>query len=867
MCTVTTTLLFFKQLQSSLDRTRDKQIETDRNLYGKRNFTGRCINIITPAMNGRAPSARSKPQPRRRASEGISDSSAEGGGGDSFQEPGGTDLDFIGWDHGVRESTSRIRGPVHRSSAERAAFAAGTTGMARRTALATRASKTSDIDMWKGGEDGTDTDVGPGSAGFGMGLGVGVRTSPTKGAEGDVSRKKYLLESELNSADSTPRALADARSRERWRRADEKDARAERSGTTTSTGVGLSQRSAVSQHSSYFTDGTGSGSINIRPAAERRSYDAVRARIARGFESRGPRAAVEQTPSAMDISRRSSADDKRVSRGGAIPARQLEPKRKTPEEVLHSSSLVSGLINEKIIDEASRIHEQKVARNNDGRRSENGSESDASFENSIPSEPQSLSALSPTSSAPPVRESWSVRIRLKAIAGLPSSSCTRTPHSLPCQLLKFGIICAKEKFWEKSFVPGASIERDLLTHLNKKGLDSIPRSHTRCSSHRILTPRDNGSLEFDEEMRWDDVVVAPKLSDSDVAPAGFGNVVVVVELCARNVLDSPPILSSHERKEEEKEESGPGSNPQGLRKNALGEFELGDFTSSQREKSPQSSVPSGNRSNSNEDAFWSRRSASSVSSGPRHATMHGSDSALEGQIVDGKVSRRHGDKENVTSDYLPTRKAFSKDLRIGNVTIPLTDLPMEDVRRNHNGEAVVEKWFPLNSLGEGSESMQASAAPTKAVLTGVSGRSSTLRAASVTQPSPSILLEVSFCRAEALDISENKADIHDDVEDNGVDCMADSTYGKKATDAEANEGSKDKQKKGDIDPVTGQAIDPRMGPLVKPGVIDFIAVIGCRDIGDQANDDGSPGWVESIPECSVLEQFPNDDAFHVKHGR
>ena len=40
-----------------------------------------------------------------------------------------------------------------------------------------------------------------------------------------------------------------------------------------------------------------------------------------------------------------------------------------------------------------------------------------------------------------------------------------------------------------------------------------------------------------------------------------------------------------------------------------------------------------------------------------------------------------------------------------------------------------------------------------------------------------------------------------------------------------------------------------------------------RDIGDQANDDGSPGWVESIPECSVLEQFPNDDAFHVKHGR
>ena len=56
-------------------------------------------------------------------------------------------------------------------------------------------------------------------------------------------------------------------------------------------------------------------------------------------------------------------------------------------------------------------------------------------------------------------------------------------------------------------------------------------------------------------------------------------------------------------------------------------------------------------------------------------------------------------------------------------------------------------------------------------------------------------------------------------------------------------------------------------PELDSGVVDFVCIVGARDIGNQRNDDGSKGWVESTPECCVLERFPPDDEFHVKNGR
>ena len=56
------------------------------------------------------------------------------------------------------------------------------------------------------------------------------------------------------------------------------------------------------------------------------------------------------------------------------------------------------------------------------------------------------------------------------------------------------------------------------------------------------------------------------------------------------------------------------------------------------------------------------------------------------------------------------------------------------------------------------------------------------------------------------------------------------------------------------------------GPYLDPGIVDFICVVGAKNIGDQKDDDGGKGWVNSEPECCVLEQFPSND-YHKSNGR
>ena len=214
---------------------------------------------------------------------------------------------------------------------------------------------------------------------------------------------------------------------------------------------------------------------------------------------------------------------------------------------------------------------------------------------------------------------------------------------------------------------------------------------------------------------------------------------------------------------------------------------------------------------------------------------------------------------------------------------------------------MVEKWFTLNSLlgrgdsGGGGGDGDGVTGPA-ALLPSATSRIASKRAshsAGGGRRTPSVLLEISFSRPETLDESEDEADFGDEDDEEsvaGVDNEA-ATVGDdalQATDHEdrsrlpANEHSSismsgegvDMQhtlKTDDgpeTDPITGQEIDVRNnGPFVKPGVVDFLAVVGCRDIGDQTNDDGSKGWVNSTPECCVLEQYPIDNEFHVKNGR
>lgn len=205
---------------------------------------------------------------------------------------------------------------------------------------------------------------------------------------------------------------------------------------------------------------------------------------------------------------------------------------------------------------------------------------------------------------------------------------------------------------------------------------------------------------------------------------------------------------------------------------------------------------------------------------------------------------------------------------------------------------MVEKWFSLSSLhgegGGGGGIVNAPSLSPSATMRGATKRSSHGVGGA---RNPSVLLEISFSRPETLDESEDEADFGDEGDEDSV-----TDVDKKATSKGMQEAGNDSFPVTDLledrsrpsadkqssipgsgedmddgpqtDPVTGQEIDVRNnGPLVKPGVVDFLAVVGCRDIGDQTNDDGSKGWVESTPECCMLEQFPSDNEFHVKNGR
>ena len=156
-------------------------------------------------------------------------------------------------------------------------------------------------------------------------------------------------------------------------------------------------------------------------------------------------------------------------------------------------------------------------------------------------------------------------------------------------------------------------------------------SRTQCSSHKILTPRNSGSMKWREEMRWDDVLVTPLSSAAnDLENSGIANVVLVVELCARSILNPPPPA----------QEEGSGEIEEG-RTAAEGEHV--------------------------------RVNDSITSAGDKHG---------------------RGSQSFVGLDTQPLKKKrkFAQDMHLGSLVIPLTDLPLEDATHNRDGEAGT--WCP-----------------------------------------------------------------------------------------------------------------------------------------------------------------------------
>lgn len=234
------------------------------------------------------------------------------------------------------------------------------------------------------------------------------------------------------------------------------------------------------------------------------------------------------------------------------------------------------------------------------------------------------------------------------------------------------------------------------------------------------------------------------------------------------------------------------------------------------------------------------------------------------------------------------------DLRLGNLIIPLSDLPLQDEC------PTVEKWFQLDTETPLNPTNNSTARPTSSYSAANSStngmdndpNSSTNQQQeqqnlNASRRSPSVLLEISFCRARDLDEKEREAHV---LADTGTARpknfnSANNAGLNTATDQDNLSEMREQQQVLNNPPLSSNVrretpvqqqqrimleekeLIRKNGPFLEPGIVDFICVVGAKDIGDQKNDDGSKGWVESEPVSSVLEQFPPNDAFHAKHGR
>lgn len=233
---------------------------------------------------------------------------------------------------------------------------------------------------------------------------------------------------------------------------------------------------------------------------------------------------------------------------------------------------------------------------------------------------------------------------------------------------------------------------------------------------------------------------------------------------------------------------------------------------------------------------------------------------------------------------------MTEDLRLGSLVIPLTRLPLEKAIQNKE-VARIEQWYQLESYN---------------VLV-PSQTTPTWRGKSATKPlprrSPTVQLEISFSPAEVVDDSEDDMDdisiselasLNDLAESedrvsvlpskgdkrpsltDGANAGTARSFARRAAGRSfqrrvASEMRTQDKKNEELTVAQSAPSQPVKkvpeDPVLEPGLVDFVCVVGVSNIGDQKDDDGGRGWVNSSPECSLLEQFPPNDEFHIKNGR
>jgi len=527
-------------------------------------------------------------------------------------------------------------------------------------------------------------------------------------------------------------------------------------------------------------------------------------------------------------------------------------------------------------------------------------------------------------------DDWSVRVSIISAIDFPVHVVPNMPLS---PVLKLGLVS----------IPSIQAEsyqgqERLLRDIDRKGLGAVA-PEMRSTTTKLLSKRDNGAVEFHEEIRWDHVVLKPGSKEI---------LALAVELCAKgclrpaNLHESPP---PHDKQNTNKSHSkspirgravtpttpgggdtssSPAAIPEGgIRPggrianflNRRKESRKGKETASQLESAQAAAAVakllvqgSASPITPNKDVIKTSGTAD-ISAPPVPTPARGgllrssSGAGLSAQDIpqEWDVTLRHSPSVVPPPPPTPEQAAaaassivMSDDIRLGSLLIPITDIEdLQQTLQDRSKPARLEKWFEVQNMnpavmnsnatvggtaGSGGpgrwlqrESSTASSGNRSQSPTGTGGRS---------RRNPSILLELSLYAPDVLDDSEDEMDEDDD--DTGLippEVAPTKSFAKRTTlqvrnqlrqqlmSATASAASPMRTKRD----AKKEALEAEKGdphdPVLEPGIIDFISIVGARDIGDQRQDDGSKGWVNSTPECCILEQFPPSEDFHLQQHR
>jgi hypothetical protein len=422
---------------------------------------------------------------------------------------------------------------------------------------------------------------------------------------------------------------------------------------------------------------------------------------------------------------------------------------------------------------------------------------------------------------------WSLRLCVISAMDLPSNIVPNMPL---CPVLKMGLIKLPADFNENS--EKKSLTSVIMEKLGDDGIEKIKSAKTRSTTNKILSKRDNGNLDFHQEYRWDNLK----------EPQVMG---LCVELFARavrapaNYMLSPPATSQHEAYVAQRNSSATDTLSVELTESSV--LESG------------SGAPNGRGVNRTGSSDGSRLGLWSRGSKKQNTEMEAAEAAAAVARIlldESDTEAQNGEElqpvsmetlETLNSDYHVSLRNvtksinidLTKDVRLGAVVIPLTRMPTsKDASRNETVR--LEKWFQLD-IEEGSSDVVSQ------------------------KKKPSVFLEISLSSSELQDESEDELEEENDKNDSvKSSTRRNPSFSRRACIESLNKADEQERKK--EKPKTED-------PVLEPGVVDFVAVVGCKDIGNQKDDDGMKGWVKTNSECVVLDQFPPNNEFHFESGR